>query len=218
MTKDGRSDGKKKKKKQTILTPQQLEQRKQKRDVRRLFQRVGFQRLLTVGKEFKFKKRTGELDDVFAYENVLVLAEYTVGSNSTTHILKKKVLFDLISKNVAEWIDFSSHLFPAIGEYVSNASYSHEEYQVRIAYFSKQGTSDEVAAQCEDFRFPDATTFKYFEALSKTIFRSARYGVLQVHGAGLQDDRLRRSYDRYSFDELLWLSLAGKLQQLPEEL
>jgi hypothetical protein len=80
------------KKKKTPPTAQQLAQRKQKQSVRRLFETLGFNRVKVDGLEFKFRTRTGELDDVFLYKNVIVIAEYTVGEAASAHVSKKSML------------------------------------------------------------------------------------------------------------------------------
>src|SRR5437764_498228 len=127
---------KKKKSSKAAPTPEQQKQSKQKRTARRVFHRLGFARIRADGKEFQFEGRTGELDDIFVYENVLILVEYTVGKSTTSHVLKKKVLFDLISVNTSDWITFASGIYPPLESHVSEAGYANSEYQVRIVYIA----------------------------------------------------------------------------------
>ena len=145
------------------------------RAVRTFFDRLGFSRLHTDGKEFVFKGRTGELDDVFIIDNVVVVAEYTVGNAGTEHVAKKKLLWDLIGKNEAEWIDKLAEISPAFKDSYESAPYQSTDYKVRVCYFSKGAVSDEIVSLLKQYRFLDETKFRYFDALAKTIHRSARF-------------------------------------------
>ena len=76
-------------------TPEQLharEKRSHRNGIRKLFHSLGFSLVETDGKTIEFEGRTGEIDDIFVCENILILMEYTVGKPISAHLLKKKVL------------------------------------------------------------------------------------------------------------------------------
>lgn len=158
-----------------LADPQEIQRRRQKYAVRGLFRRLGFGRVNSNGKEFTFKGRTGELDDIFVYENIVIVAEYTVGKPSSSHIAKKTLLYDLIDKNQEEWIKFCEKnfdSFPAL-------AYLQSDYRVRICYFSLYAVSDEIDAVIDYVFFLNGTKFRYFDALTKTIHKSARFELFK---------------------------------------
>lgn len=180
VTKAAKTVGKKaskasKKSPKKAVTPQAKAQRAQIRLVRRMFDRLGFNRAAADGKEITFRNRTGEFDDIFLVDNVMVLAEYTVGQTGTSHVAGKSFLFNQINSNQSEWVEFAAGKYPDVGDYVEAAPYEFDEYRVCICYFSTQGVSDEVEGQLEFVSFLDGTKFRYFDALAKTIFRTARW-------------------------------------------
>ncbi|WP_395136018.1 DGQHR domain-containing protein [Rhodanobacter sp. FW102-FHT14D07] len=165
-----KTKAKKKAKNKASIDPQAIAQRRQKYAVRSLFKRLGLQRIKSDGVEFKFKERTGELDDIFIYENVVVLGEYTVGKKGTEHIAKKSLLYGIINNNQSEWMEFAVARFSGFGE----LKYLPSEYQVKICYFSVNALSDEVYGALDYVYFLNGTKFRYFDALAKTIHKSAR--------------------------------------------
>lgn len=69
---------KKKKKVKKAPTPEQLLARAQRRHIRTfrtLFTSLGFERVATDGVEIEFQTRKGEIDDLFIYENIIVIIE-----------------------------------------------------------------------------------------------------------------------------------------------
>ena len=132
------------------LSPEELafrkEQREQKKEIRDIMKRVGFTRLTGVdGKEFVYKDRTSEIDDIFVCENVIILTEYTVGE---PHILKKSIIYDLINENVGDFIKFiiDNSIFESFSnEYKNRISnkYTINQLKVRILYCSKKTISKE---------------------------------------------------------------------------
>ena len=93
---------KKKKKKKLSAAEEALKRQKlqYRREIRSIFKRAGFERLAGVGdKEFTILGVTSDVDDVFIYENILVIAEYTTVQESdvSAHAKGKKPLFDAIN-------------------------------------------------------------------------------------------------------------------------
>lgn len=193
----------KKKKLKVLLTPKQKEQRKQKSTVRSLFRRIGFQRVRVDGFTFTFEERTGELDDLFIFENLVILCEYTTDQSTTQHIAKKKILFDLLTKQSGEWISFFASINSKFKEAIKDKAFSPNQYQIRIVYVSTLGVSDEIESACPNFYFLDGTKLRYFESLSKTIHRSARFEFfkyLQIPFEDIGEEINKSSVDFKTFD------------------
>lgn len=165
-----------------IVSPQEKEQRRQKACIRALFARMGFDRVKSDGIEFVFKGRTGEVDDVFVIDNIVIVAEYTVGAPSTTHISKKSILFKNIEDSPAEWVAYARSIYPDLDLLCKSSDYLPEDYKIRICYFSTRPVSEEMGAAYPSIYFLNGTTFRYFDALSKTIHRSARHEFYKYLG------------------------------------
>lgn len=155
------------------VEPQVVEQRRQKRTVRNLFQRLGFVRVKSDGIEFQFKGRSGEVDDIFVFKNIIVLCEYTVGQKLTSHVTKKSILYDKINSDQEAWTTFGRSIYSDFREVLDKESFQDHEYRVKICYFSPSAVSEEVESAYPDVFFVDGTKLRYFDALSKTIYRSA---------------------------------------------
>lgn len=177
--------GKKKAKK--VVDPLVLAQRKQQRIVRKFFERLDFKRIKSDGIELKFRGRTGELDDIFVYENIIVVAEYTVGQASSSHVAKKSILFNSIDKHQDEWIEFACEKFSGMKALFDSAGYVPDDYRVHVCYFSTQGVSDEVEDGFSYIKFLDGTTFRYFDALANTIHRTTKYEFFKYLGLDFKE-------------------------------
>ncbi len=106
-------------KKKAILSPAQKADLKLKNDhrtlVRSVFARTGFHRIAEMSdKEFTFDNQTTDVDDVFVYENVITLAEYTISqsSNIGAHLKNKKIIYDKISRQPPTILGFFENQVP----------------------------------------------------------------------------------------------------------
>lgn len=180
------------------LTPEQKRQKlaelRQKRlerrfrqDTRDVFTLSGFQHLKTEGTEFNFLGRTGEIDNVFFYENVVILCEDTYAKSPGTHLLKKKVLFDLVQDNETEFLELLTSQFPIFKEYVSASIYNTKQFEVRILYCSRYSISAEHKALCENVRFIEYPLLRYFTSLVKTINKTAKFEIFKFLGLNYRD-------------------------------
>lgn len=163
------------KKAKRTIDPQKLKQLKQKRGMRAFFERIGFRRIPSDGIQLRFMNRDGELDDIFLIENILVLAEYTVGKTGSAHVAKKSILYNNILKHPEEWIDTYSNFNSGFKAEVESCGYAPSEMRVRIIYVSSEGVADDIEASFPNYRFLDGTRLRYFDALSKTIYKSAKH-------------------------------------------
>ena len=167
-------------------SPEQLqirEQRLQKKSFQGLLSKLGFHQLATDGIEFIFCDRTGEIDDLFIFENILLITEYTVGkpNSYSAHLLKKKVLYDKILADINGFIALCRTIYPNFNETLDSL-YDASSCQIKILYVTKSEPSDELMTNCPDIHFIYGASEKYFQALIKTIEGSARIEFLKSLG------------------------------------
>lgn len=178
---------KRKKKARQPPSPLVIAQRKQKSQVRGLFKRAGFSRIKSDGIEFTFRDRTGEIDDLFVSENILILTEYTVSNSETEHFAKKKLLFDRIQQDPAGWISSFSELCEQLKEYVDGSGFSSSQFRIRILYCPRDVIATEISKICSDIYFFESNYRKYFFSLTKTIGKSARFEIYKYFGFGADE-------------------------------
>lgn len=169
----------KKKARQKKLTPQEIEQRNHKKEIRSFLKNIGYTRLPSVeGKEFFFHGRTSELDDLFYNENVVLIVEYTTGDPGD-HLLKKKIIYDLILEDKNSFLNFlinESTFFKVKEIFVTKilSKYTLNQIQVRILHASKQNISQQHK-NLVSVNYLDYHIVKYFESVSRVIKKTAIY-------------------------------------------
>lgn len=170
----------KKKKKAKELSPEQkhkAEKRAFARSVQAVFDRIGFERCLTLSDiEIEFDGRKGDFDDAFVHENVLVFVEYTVSNQSQVgdHIKGKAHLFSKIQADPLGFASYMSGRFEDLKKAIP-ASYHPSQFQVRILYCSKTEIKKEHQDLSPDTSFLWYGSIRYFSDLSRAIKRSARF-------------------------------------------
>ena len=175
------------KRKKRKLTDQEKEQRLQQREIRNLFKNIGFNSIPRIdGKEFEFKGRTSEMDDIFYFENILLITEYTTGKPGE-HLLKKNYFYNHVNENKKEFIEFllKHEKFTNFQEYFENNvknKYTINQLQIRILYCSKKTISDEHKKQVDNVFYFDYHIVKYFESLAKVIKKSSKYEFFDFLG------------------------------------
>ncbi len=102
---------------------------------------IGFEKLSYIdGKEFNYEGRTSELDDIFIFENVILLTEYTIGD---PHLLKKSIFYDRVNSDKKAFINFmlQEEKFSSFKKYYQDNikdKYSINQLRVKILYCSKK--------------------------------------------------------------------------------
>ena len=189
----------KKRKKQVKrqLDPAVQLRKKQRLSTRAVFKRIGFQWIRSDGIQFQFDGRTGEIDDVLLYGNVIVIAEYTTGKPDNTHLAKKSILYEKIRRRSAEWISEYQKVNETFATAIAASPYQSDEFQVFVVYASLHGADQEMERAFPHYRFLDGTRLRYFDALSKTIHESARHEFFNYLGVDLKrlEQRIHDSSD-----------------------
>ena len=150
----------------------------QKSVLRDIFEGAGFKHVPADGLHFKVGGRTGELDHIFVWENVVLLCEETAGKDASKHCTNKIHLH----RNIAEhWPSFFAsysvqniHLLEAIGP-----TYTVEDLEVRHIYYSEDVDVVDSVGEPSPFEILTRAQARYFASLVETIARSAKFELLK---------------------------------------
>ncbi|MGS2739304.1 DGQHR domain-containing protein [Sinomicrobium sp. M5D2P17] len=178
------------------LSPQEKALRKEKRDQRNeistILKNIGFQRLLYIdGKHFEYDNRKTELDDIFIYENIILLVEYTIG-DPKDHLFAKKIFYDKVNLDKRKFIDFllTEEKLQSFKKYHKEnieGKYSKNELRLQILYCSKKTISEEHKNTVENVTFFDHHIVQYFKSLTKVIKKSSKYEFLEFIKIPIED-------------------------------
>ena len=149
-------------------------------NVRGIFTQAGFVRVAGIAdKQFTFDNQQGDVDDIFVYENVVILAEYTCTKTDEIgkHLKLKKLLFDKILRNKAGFIEFISQKFPDTKTQLSE-KYHKTQIVVKIVYCSRYEFDEHYKTNVPGPMYLDYPSVRYFMALIDSIKRSARWELL----------------------------------------
>lgn len=181
-------------------TPEQLlaakikrERAKVKRDheklVRNMVLATGFARIASLeGQQFTYKGQQCDFDDVFIYENVIVVAEYTTSSESNVsdHLKLKKIIFDHIQNGPDDFVSFMKSSYPDFAS-ATKTIYPDHSYRVSVLYCSRYELRVETKDQVKSARYLDYNIAKYFSNLALTIRHSARHEFLEFLGVSASE-------------------------------
>ena len=168
------------------LTKEQKDQIAQKKEIRGVFTKVGFQRIDGVdGKNFTYDGRQSELDDIFVLENVILLVEYTVGAHYKEHLAKKSLFYQKVLADPKAFVSFlclDSH-FVRFKEYYDTKIKTRypnlAQLHVRIVYCSKTEVSEEYRQSLKGIRYYDFYVAHYFKYLTDALRLSALNEMLE---------------------------------------
>ncbi|WP_368127333.1 DGQHR domain-containing protein [Bacteroides caccae] len=164
---------------------QRNEQRNQKKEICDILKNIGFEKLSYIdGKEFNYEGRTSELDDIFIFENVILLTEYTIGD---PHLLKKSIFYDRVNSDKKAFINFmlQEEKLSSFKKYYQDNikdKYSINQLRVKILYCSKKSISEEHKSVVNDVIYFDYHIVQYFKSLTKVIKKSSKYEFLEFIG------------------------------------
>lgn len=173
----------KKAKKRVPLTPEQLlkrEKRAFKTKIRNIFTGAGFKYIPTNDHEMSIGLRKVEVDSLFIHENIWLLCEDTIKTSEIRdHIRTKNEAFGEINKNLSEFINKLTELFPEHNEILNK--YDVERIKIFGLYISK----NELSLSKTDYelfnnlKFVEPQTLDYFQWTVKGIKLSARNEIFR---------------------------------------
>ncbi|MEY9375099.1 DGQHR domain-containing protein [Rhizobium leguminosarum] len=179
---------KNKPKKRKKLSQEELNQRRIKREhsklIKNAFRAVGFTPVPSAAdKEFTYDGATSDFDDVFVYENIIVLVEYTISQESdvSKHIKNKKIVYDKIVGTHVDFLTFFFGKFPEV-EKASGNKYTKHQIRVVICYCSLNTVKSETKSLVPNVKYLDYNVARYFDVLTKTVKLSARFEIFDFLG------------------------------------
>ena len=175
--------GKKTKKKLSAQEKARIkEQKAQQKEITNILKNIGFSKLPYIdGREFQYNGRTTEIDDIFVYENVILIVEYTIIGSPGEHLLKKNYFYDKVNTDKRAFLDFllSEPKLSSFKNYYDDKiqyKYTKNQLRIKILYCSKQTISAEHKGLVnKEVVFFDYHIVKYFYSLTKVIKRSSKY-------------------------------------------
>ncbi|WP_207435389.1 DGQHR domain-containing protein [Sabulibacter ruber] len=158
------------------------EQKKYINQIRSIFSDAGFSRINSDDIEINFKGRSGEIDDLFLYENVLIVCEQTNGKKVGKHLMNKLYLYNEIVDNNSDFIDLVETTYKEFKS-IKNTSYTNEHYKVIVLYCSKNSIPEEHKKLLSNkIKFLEYHILHYLLAITSTIKLSSRFEVLNFLG------------------------------------
>lgn len=165
------------------------EERTFTRRVQTVFRNAGFTHLPTAAIERKFGTKTGELDNVFIYENVILVCEDTISAPNKVkdHLKNKKLLFDEIDKDRAGFLAWLRSDFAEQMAGLSN--YADSRYQVFFLYFPKYDPTldEDDISLFHPIRVVRPASLNYFHKMASNIRRSSRADIFRYLGLKSED-------------------------------
>ncbi|MBL4616594.1 MAG: DGQHR domain-containing protein [Robiginitomaculum sp.] len=182
-----KSIAKKKKRSVKKLSAAERKARKYKADhkalVRSVLRSTGFNRYPKLAdKEFSIDETTkSDFDDIYVFENLIVLVEYTTAKDVGGHLKPKKIVYDKIEANPKGFVDILRNLD---GEFASdiNKSYTPDELHLKILYCSRKSYDSKYKLEVPNPVFLDYPELRYFKLITDSIKRSALHEFLHFLG------------------------------------
>jgi DGQHR domain-containing protein len=155
--------------------------------IRSSFTRAGFHRVTGVSdREFTYENQKTDLDDVFVYENIIILTEYTCAQPSGVgdHLKNKKHIYDKIMSDSEAFLTFLSSKFPTSSDQLARG-YHVQQTIVKILYCSRYDFEEKYKINVSTPIYMDYPAVRYFAAVSDAVRKSARFELL--HFMGIDD-------------------------------
>lgn len=155
-------------------------QKDHRSNVRGVFTKAGFDRMSGIAdKQFNFDNQQTDVDDIFVYENVVIIAEYTCAKTDRVgaHLKNKKIIFDKILGKPLKFVEFISEKFVNCKiQFPQN--YHSSKIVVKIIYCSRFEFDDHYKTNVPGPTYFDYPSVRYFMALVDAVKRSARWELL----------------------------------------
>lgn len=175
---------KKKSKKNTPPTPDQILKRRQKtlrKKIETMFVDMGFRSFKSEGLAFKLNGRDNEIDHVFVQENIVVLCEDTI-STEHDHVRTKNETMRIINENREKFFDWADENIGGFAAY--HASYTLGRLRLIYLYITdgKETFTLDEKQEFSEMKLWGRLELEYFKWLSDCIKHSARYELYDSLG------------------------------------
>jgi len=159
-------------------------QKKIRKDIRQIFDNAGFVLVPQEDVAIEIDGQKSDLDNIFIFENIVVIAEDTIIKDTNAHLRKKAEFFQHCKNNKTATVEFLSKNIPAF----KNSSAS--KFSVNDLHFVFLYATLTEINLLHQKRYPllifmDQKIMSYFLSLSKTIKKSARFEMFKFFGISL---------------------------------
>lgn len=171
------------------LAPEEIAKRNYRKEVRSIFNNCGFTRVSYISdKEFTYNGATSDFDDVYVYENLIILLEYTLtkADKIGTHLKPKKILYDEILKDTSRFLEFYEAKFPSLKETRSDL-FDPEQCKVVILYCAKNNVRKDYQDLINRIKYFNYPILRYFKSVAETVKRSARFELFHFLDLSIDD-------------------------------
>lgn len=200
-------------KQKKVVSADTLRKRAEKKytnTIANIFKSSGFFHVKTNWIEIKFKSFTSEIDNIFVYENIVIISEDTISKSSEIwdHLRKKDDFFQVVHLNSADFIQLMIDTYPDFKKIHNDKDcYSCAEYKILYTYCSKN-TIDITHKNHHSslIRFLDNQYVLYFSAITKVIYWSAKYEIFKFLWLDIKDIWIV-NWSQWSFYNFKWLIL-----------
>lgn len=187
--------GKKKKKPKVPLSNEQLRKREEKKEKAALhrmvvsaFGRAGFTHHKSEGVTIKVVSRSGEFDNLFVFENVVLSVEETVLKTSKDHMRGKAEFAQHLMSHPAQLYAELRRAFPEIARSFDKNGVTHDNLKFACVYCPRYDVTQEYRERYADSLVNiDHAQLKYFAHLAKTIQLSARFEIFKLLKLSVSD-------------------------------
>lgn len=143
-----------------------------------IFEKAGFQHVPSDGLHFTIGGRTGELDHIFVWKNVVLLCEETAGKDAAKHCTNKIFLHTKIKAHWLEFFQKYTQQNPALLEALG-PEYQVGDVEVRHIYYSEEIDVVGSIGDPSPMLVLTRAQARYFKSLVDTIERSAKFELLK---------------------------------------
>ena len=168
-------------------------QKKLRKDTRMIFENAGFTLVPQQDIEAEIIKQKSDLDNIFIFENIVVIAEdTTVAAKPDDHLRKKAEFFKHCQDNKNDFIQFLKTNIPAYKSSSAN-SFSDNDINLVFLYVSRREVDSSHQQRYQHLKFMDPKVLSYFLSLSKTIKKSARFEIFKFLGIDFEKIGVQKS-------------------------
>lgn len=159
---------------------ERLRERQFKVSINTIFKNAGFTQISTRHRHFDFDGQRGEIDNIFVYENLVVICEDTMTSASglRDHLNKTGLFTARLSSRETQFLEFAFNEFPTLRQAV-DPKYASTECELRYVYASFHDIKPQHLSAHRHLTLLSRTSLRYFAVLSRTIHRSMKYELLK---------------------------------------
>lgn len=181
----------KKSRRRKSVDPQKQIARRLMAEIRTTLTHAGFTHFATRNKNITVNERTGEVDGLYLYQNVMLIIEDTTrnAKGLSDHLRKTKDFFDHLREYPEDLIEVLMATDPEFKKYCRRNAYdSYQHFKVCFVYCSQNDVETKYRNRFfADMSYLSRTQLMYFHSLTKTLRKTAKFELLSFLGLEFSD-------------------------------